>query len=70
MTPGIGYVMDSIERVRVEVARIETELRGFYMTGPKADEFKELAERMVNLTKPRKGHLPEGVSAKEFRDAA
>ena len=68
--PGIGYVMDSIERIRAEVSRLETELIGHYMAGPKAEEFKELAERMIALTQPRKGHLPEGMSAKEFRDAA
>lgn len=70
MTPSIGYITSAIERIRQSVADLEREMLGHYMTGPGAEEFRELAERMVALTQPRKGHLPEGMSAKEFRDAA
>lgn len=67
--PGIGYVYYHIERIRQSVTDLEREMIGHYMSGPKAEEFKELAERMVNLTMPAKGHLV-GVVAKEVKDAA
>jgi|DEB0MinimDraft_3_1074331.scaffolds.fasta_scaffold00392_6 HAMP domain-containing protein len=70
MTPSIGYITSALERIRQSVTDLEREMLGHYMTGPGAEEFKELAERMVRLTQPNKGHLPEGTVAREFKDAA
>lgn len=67
--PGIGYVHYHIERIRQSVGDLEREMSGWYATGNRACELEALAERLVNMTKPSKGHL-EGVEAKEFRDAA
>jgi hypothetical protein len=69
-TPGTGYVLSAIERIRQSVSDLERECLGHYIAGPKADELRELAERMVNLTKPSKGHLTDGAVAREFKDAA
>jgi hypothetical protein len=70
LKPGIGYVHYEIERIRQSVAALEAEMLGHYASGPKAEEMKELAERLVNLTKPSKGRLPEGMKAREVKDAA
>lgn len=68
--PGTGFIHYSIERIRQSVNDLERECLGHYIAGPKADELRELAERMVNLTKPSKGHLTNGAVAREFKDAA
>lgn len=51
------------------VGRLEAQMMGFHLSGNSAEEVRALAERLVNLTLPSKGHLADG-KAEEMRDAA
>jgi len=67
--PGVGYVHTLIERMKSDLSRLETECLGHYIAGPWAvHDLTDMAERLVNLTKPNKGHLPG--AARRFDDAA
>ena len=63
----LRFDIRDIERA---IARLEAQMVGHCFGGQNAEEIKALAERLLTLTDPLKGHLKDGARAKEMKDAA
>jgi len=68
--PNTTFVRHHLDRISSALLALEIEMTNYRFTDENAEEVESLAERLIALTKPNKGHLLEGVEAKEFRDAA
>lgn len=66
----INTVCEEIERMEAIMLRLEGLCSGHCVGEKLGHRLKPLAKRLENLCRKDKGHLPEGMQAKEFKDAA
>jgi hypothetical protein len=66
----LGEVRNCLDRIGSALLSLEREMTGRHFVGDNAEEVQALAERLNNLTRADKGHLPEGMKAWEVKDAA
>lgn len=59
---GNGYMRDTFERIHLDVLELEIRCTGNVIVGAAADELRDLAKRLTDLTRADKGHLPAPVA--------
>ncbi len=64
----VGAILDAISRIRMETFRLELWTAGHHIVGSRADELRDAARRLENLTKLMKDRAPAEVE--KVRDAA
>lgn len=66
-----SYIRNEIERLHSGLLRLELECTGSVIVGAAADELRDVAKRITDLTRSDKGHLPAPVAKPiELKDAA
>lgn len=55
---GEGYIRYEIDRLRMVLLALERECTGSVIVGAAAEELRDVAKRLTDLTRADKGHLP------------